>query len=224
MPVLIEACVESVDVAIAATQAGADRIELNCGMDVDGLTPTPGLVHSILEVIEIPVIAMARPRSGDFVYANSEWEVICKDVTWLTDQGVDGIAFGALDPDGQVHVKKCQDMRQRTEGLELVFHRAFDVTHDWSQALEQLVDCGIDRILTSGQKESAHSGIDELAAMVKQAAGRIEILPAAGIGSVNAKEIVERTGTDQIHGSFSGSGTSPKSIANEIRKTGSLFV
>ncbi len=223
MSVLIEACVESVDIAIAAAQAGADRIELNCGMEIDGLTPTPGLVHSIFEAIDLPVIAMARPRAGDFVYSNSEWEVMCKDVAWLADQGVDGIAFGVLDAEGNVHVKRCQEMRRRSDGMELVFHRAFDVTRNWKEALDKLVDCGVDRILTSGQNETAHAGIVELAEMVHHAAGRVEILPAAGISSSNAREIVDKTGVTQIHGSFSASGRSSKSVANEIKKTRSRF-
>lgn len=216
MSPLVEACVDSVDVAIAAEQAGASRIELNFALALDGLTPSPGLVHSVVEAVSIPVIAMVRPRAGDFVYSDREWEVMGKDVTWLLDQGVQGIAVGALRTDGTIDVPRCEEIRQRTEGAELVFHRAFDEVDDWQSALRQLMDCGVDRILTSGQQSTAIAGIGELAKMVEIASGRLTILPGAGINRDNVREIIERTGCTEVHGSFSRLGNRPDLVAEEI--------
>lgn len=187
-----------------AESAGADRLELNLALELDGLTPSAGLVELVSQAVEIPIIAMARPRGGDFCYSESEWETLFADARWLLKQGVSGIAFGCLDPDGQVDLRRCREMRRLAGERELVFHKAFDDVCDWETGLDRLMEAGIDRVMTSGQASTAHDGIDTLARLVERADHRIEILPAGRIGSPNAVEIVDRTGCRQLHGSFAG--------------------
>lgn len=215
--VLVEVCVASLQGAIDAENAGADRIELNYALELDGLTPGAGLLELVSQKIRIPIIAMARPRGGNFVYSDQEWETLIHDARWLLNHGADGIAFGCLDQSGQVDVARCREMRSATGSRELVFHKAFDEVTDWKTGLDLLVQAGVNRVMTSGQEPSAIVGIRTIAQLVERAAGRIEVLPAGRIGSENAVEIVDLTGVRQIHGSFS-TGRSCD-ITSEIRLT-----
>lgn len=214
--ILVEVCVASLNGAVDAQQAGADRIELNYALELDGLTPGAGLVEQVVQQVQIPVIAMARPRGGDFCYSTSEWSTLVQDAKWLLGQGVAGIAFGCLDSSGNIELDRCREMRQIAGNHELVFHKAFDETRVWRQALNELVEVGIDRVMTSGQQSTAESGAATIHEMVGLAADSIEILPAGRIVAENALKIVEKTGVSQLHGSFSsGQG---RGIAEEIRR------
>ncbi len=215
--IMVEACVGSLAGAQIAELAGADRIELNSALELDGLTPSAGLVQRVVHDIRIPVIAMARPRSGKFCYSDDEWETLKSDVRWLLNHGVDGIAFGCLDPGGQVDLARCREIRAMAESHLLVFHKAFDEATDWSLGLERLVEAGLNRVMTSGQQPTAMDGLSTIQALVRQAAGRIEVLPAGRVSSENAVKIVSETGCNQLHGSFSSSG--PDQIGTEIRRT-----
>ncbi|MEM9941326.1 MAG: copper homeostasis protein CutC [Planctomycetota bacterium] len=202
---IVEVCVDSAESAQLAASAGADRLELNLALELDGLTPSAGLVQQVISSVEIPVIAMARPRSGNFVYSNHQWGTILSDIDFLVKNGAAGIAFGCLNEDRTIDETRCRQAMAIGHGKEMVFHRAFDETPNWETALETLIDLGVSRILTSGQAESAHIGISNLAAMQEKAAGRIEILPGAGVTAENAVEIIQKTGVTQIHGSFARS-------------------
>jgi len=201
--IVVEVCTGSLAGARIAELAGADRIELNSALELDGLTPSAGLLELVADAIRIPVITMARPRAGDFFYSQSEWETLTADVRWLLDHGADGIAFGCLDENRNVQWKRCQQIRKLATTHEVVFHKAFDEVADWRQGLEQLIEAGINRVMTSGQGPTAEVGLETIAEMVDLAAGRIEVLPAGGINSKNVVKIVNRTGSYQVHGSFS---------------------
>lgn len=201
--ILVETCAASFESAQAAVLAGADRIELNLALELDGLTPSSGLLRRVTSELQVPVIAMARPRAGDFVYSVHEWATILADADYLVNHGAAGVAFGCLNSQGEVEIDRCRQIRGIIGDRELVFHKAFDVTCDWKSAMDALVEVGVNRIMTSGQQTTAFEGRSEIAAMLEYANGRIEVLPAGGVNSSNANQIVNETKCSQVHGSFS---------------------
>ena len=201
--IILEVCAGSLQDAIVASEAGADRIELNSGLQLGGLTPSAGLVREVLSAVKIPVIAMVRPRPGGFCYSESEWKTLLADADWLLAEGVHGLAFGVLDEKSNIDVHRCKELVKKCSGAELVFHRAFDLVHGWRVSLQQLMDCGIRRVMTSGQSATAVIGTQNIREMIKWAKGRIEILPASGINIQFIPSLIEQTGATQLHGSFS---------------------
>lgn len=223
--ILIEVCVASLAGAIAAERAGADRIELNYGLELDGLTPGAGLLELVRQHVRIPIIAMARPRGGDFYYTDHEWNTLVHDAQWLLEHGAHGIAFGCLTQSGQVDAARCGQMRSLAGSHELVFHKAFDEVPDWQSGLESLIDAGVNRVMTSGQEPTALEGVSTVSQIQTRAASRIEVLPAGRIGAKNAAEIVDLTGVSQIHGSFSTGpgGDVAQEISLTLKSLGSLI-
>ncbi len=201
--IILEVCAGSLEDAVAAEQAGANRIELNAGLPLGGLTPSAGLVREVLAAVQIPVIAMVRPRPGGFCYSDSEWRVLLADAEAMLAAGVRGLAFGVLDAGSNIDVDRCSGLVRRFSGAELVFHRAFDLVPDWHVAVKQLIGAGLTRLMTSGQKETAVDGRSTIREIVNLAGDRIGVLPAAGINRHNALELIQATGASQIHGSFS---------------------
>jgi copper homeostasis protein len=220
MTILIEACVDSLQGAVVAAQAGADRLELNSALELDGLTPSMGLVDQVMAAVSIPVITMCRPRSGDFCYSACEWRVMMADAAALADRGIAGIAFGCLNADHQIDRQRIEEMRARFSSITLVFHKAFDAILDPINGATQLANLGINRLMTSGRCRCSYEGAAQIRAIVSAAQGRIEVIPAGGVTSANAADIVAQTGVDQLHGSFSGG--KPQEfmrMGNEIRQT-----
>ena len=207
MPILIEACIDSVESACAAEQGGADRLELNSALELDGLTPSPGLFEEVAGVCSLPIVVMIRPRSNGFIYTEAEFQVMLRDVDVFLKLGAKGIAVGCLMGDFSVDVRRTAEIVDRAGPMEVVFHRAFDITSDMHRALEELIDCGISRILTSGQATTALEGATRIAELTARAEHRIEILPGSGINASNALDIVEKTGCRQIHGTFKAAGS-----------------
>ncbi len=198
----LEICLTSVDDALVADAAGANRIELNTALSLGGLTPSLGVLRVVRSAFARPIIVMIRPRPGGFCYSDGEFLTLVRDAELALENGADGLAFGILLADGSIDVKACRALLQLAEGKQLVFHRAFDVTPDPFVALEQLIDLGVTRILTSGQAPTALAGVGVLAELIRRAGGRIEILPAGGIRPENVAELVRRTGCDQVHASL----------------------
>jgi copper homeostasis protein len=196
---LLEIGVASVDDAVAAVAAGADRLELNSALSLGGLTPSAGLFSEVRRRVKVPLIAMVRPRAGGFAYSDSDFEVMLHDAKALISAGADGIAFGILTARDEVDVERCRKLRETCGNRETVFHRAFDLTPQPLATLDCLFDLGFRRVMTSGQAESAALGTDLIADLVRHVAGRIEVLPAGGINHQSVGEIVTRTGCDQIH-------------------------
>lgn len=202
--VLLEVAIAGPEDAVAAESGGADRLELSSGLELGGLTPSLGLLRETVQASRLPVWVLLRPRPGGFVYNPADSRVITRDLDLCLEYGAAGCVVGALDGHGAIDVARCQAWARQAGGERLVFHRAFDLATNATAALETLVDLGYRRILTSGQAATALAGADLLAALIGQARGRIEILPAAGITSATVEALVARTGCDQVHGSFSG--------------------
>lgn len=197
--VLLEICCGSIDDAIQAEKGGADRVELCSALFLGGLTPSIGTIQEAKRRLKLPVMVMVRPRGGGFCYTEAEMATMERDVEAAMDNGADGVVFGMLEADGKIDVRRAKRMRHLIGMRQAVFHRAFDVTPDPFKALEELVDLGITRVLTSGQKDTAPEGVELIAKLVERAGRRIEILPGGGIRPFNVREIVERTGCRQVH-------------------------
>jgi copper homeostasis protein len=168
---------------------------------------------------------MLRPRPGGFLYGEADLRVMRRDLNLLLDHGADGIALGVLMETGEINVARCRDLIAEiaSAGREVVFHRAFDVTPDPFVALEQLVDLGVTRILTSGQQEGAYQGAALIAELIRRAAGRIEILPAGGINRFTLNDVVTRTGCDQVHASLTRSFPDASTVHRPVIRFGAAF-
>lgn len=197
--VKLETAVESVDGAMIAQQNGADRLELCSALELGGLTPSVGLMQAIKKHISIPVFALIRPRSGDFLYSESEFETIVDDVLEAKKQGLEGVVVGFLNSDGTIDVDKTKTVCQLAHPMVVTFHRAFDVCSDPTEALEQIIEAGCQRILTSGQQQVAIEGSSLIRDLAEKAQGRIILMAGSGVRANNVKEILEKTGVMEVH-------------------------
>jgi copper homeostasis protein len=199
----LEICTASVEDCVKAERGGADRVELNCALMLGGLTPTLGALRESRAAVRLPIIVMIRPRPAGFCYSRAEFVVMQRDAEMALSEKADGIAFGILHASGGVDLKRCRQMLKLAAGRQAVFHRAFDVVRNPLTALEQLIDLGVDRVMTSGQEASAYNGAAHIAEYLRRAAGRIEILPAGGINRFTVADVIKRTGCNQVHASLS---------------------
>ena len=194
----MEVCCYSLNDCRVALQAGANRIELCGGLSDGGITPSAGLIQLVNQQIALPVWVMIRPRGGDFVYDEQEVAVMQADIEAMRQTGVAGVVLGCLNPDGTVDEHLTRQFIELASPLPVTFHRAFDLTRDPFEALEAIIRTGAVRILTSGQQPTAEAGADLLRALVKQAAGRIELMAGAGVNAQNAP-LLAQTGVDALH-------------------------
>ncbi|MFX0092010.1 MAG: copper homeostasis protein CutC [Candidatus Hodarchaeota archaeon] len=194
----IEVCCGSVDDAILSESAGADRIELNSSLFFGGLTPSIGAIIETKKRLKIPVMVMIRPRGGGFCYTEAEIKSMEYDIEVALANKADGVVFGVLNKDGTINLDVCNQLINKVSRGELVFHRAFDVVPDMTLALEQIIDLGFDRILTTGLKRTVEEGADNIRKLIELAGDRIQILPG-GVNLYNAREIVAKMGCNQIH-------------------------
>jgi copper homeostasis protein len=197
---ILEICCGSIDDAIQAERGGAGRVELCSALFLGGLTPSLGTVQEAKARLKVPVIVMVRPRGGGFCYTEPEFSAMERDTALALENGADGVVFGILRRDGTIDVERTRRIR----GLigahrQSVFHRAFDVTPDPFAALEQLIELGMTRVLTSGQQNTVGEGAELIRRLIAHARGRIEVMPGGGILPYQLEEIVERTGCTQIH-------------------------
>ncbi len=198
---LLEIAAGSLDSALAAQAGGAGRVEL-CGSLADGgTTPSHGLVAAARDRLTIPLHVLIRPRAGDFLYDEAEQEVMLRDVEACVRLGCDGVVIGALDADGRVEQGICRALVDAAGPLGVTFHRAFDAVRDPERALEDVIALGCGRVLTSGARATALEGADAIAALVRQAAGRIRVMAGAGIRPGNVLEVLARSGVDEVHAS-----------------------
>lgn len=200
----LEVCCDGLSAVRIANQMGAYRVELCAALEVGGLTPSLGTLKLIkAENMPIRVVPILRPRAGGFNYCENEFLTCMEDAKLLLEAGADGLAFGFLTESFEIDTEKMKKMADLVHayGKEAVCHRAFDNTKDRYQAIERLIDCGITRVLSSGQQSSALKGIDVLADLQQKYGNRIEIMPGVSITSLNAEEILSRTGCQQIHAS-----------------------
>ena len=198
--IALEICCGSAADAIAAWEGGAKRVELNSDLFHGGLTPTPGALRVVKRAApDLQVMCMVRPREGGFCYTETEYAVMLEDARLLLDSGADGIVFGFLRPDGTVDAERCRAMLAVIGDRQSVFHRAIDVVPDPMAALDILIELGVDRVLTSGQKPTVPEGMETLRAMIAHAAGRIQILPGGGITPENAARCRDALGVPAVH-------------------------
>jgi copper homeostasis protein len=208
---ILEIAVFNIQSAMLAANAGADRIEL-CENAYDGGTsPSYGYLKTAKEKISIPVFPIIRARGGDFFYTDDEFAVMQKDVLLCKDLGFEGIVIGLLNKDATVNKEKTKRLVDLAYPMEITFHRAFDRTKDALQSLEDIIDCGCQRVLTSGQVPNAFDGKDLIKKLIEQADERIIIMPGSGVRSNNIKELADYTGATELHSS------ARKNITTEIK-------
>jgi copper homeostasis protein len=198
-PMTIEICVDNLASVEACARAESDRIELCSGLVEGGTTPSIGFLHAARQAFPGKIMAMLRPRGGDFVYSAGEFELMLNEIDFLRAQGADGIVFGMLHPDGTIDVERSRQIVKRAEGLDLTFHRAFDASRDLSESLETLIGLGIPRVLTSGGAPDVGQGIEVIAELVRQAAGRLSVLPGGGIEAADVEGVARQTGVSEVH-------------------------
>ena len=197
--ILVEAAVETLESALAAERAGADRIELCVNLDDGGTTPSTGLTAAVIDGTQLPIFVLIRPRAGDFVYADDEIDLMTRDVATAGIIGAAGIVTGALTSDRRVDVEQTRALVEAAGGLPVTFHRAFDSAINMPDALEQLVDLGVTRVLTSGGAPTALEGAGVIAALVNQARDRITIVAGGEIREHSVSDVIGRTGVREVH-------------------------
>lgn len=213
---MLEICCYSVESALMAQKGGAKRIELCDNVYEGGTTPSYGTIKKVRTELDIDVNVIIRPRGGDFVYSNDEFEIMKEDILLAKQLGINGVVIGVLNPNGTVDVSRTKKLVDLARPMSVTFHRAFDMTMDFSKALEDVIATGCDRILSSGQQNKAIDGIETLAKMVKQANGRVIIMPGSGLDENNVKIIKKTTNATEFHGSLRVASDSKM----EFRKSG----
>ena len=196
---IIEVCAESYEYALKAEKAGADRIELCKDLHLDGLTPDYESAKKTIDSLNIPVFILIRPREGNFIYAHKEFELMKSDIIKFKEMGCKGIVSGVLNNDNSIDIKKTRELVELSRPLEFTFHRAFDKVNNPLYEIENLIGLGIDRVLTSGQKEKAIDGLVLLKQLNSISNNRIKIMPGSGI---NKSNIVNFVNFEEIHGTF----------------------
>ena len=201
MSYTLEICAASLPSALAAQAGGAHRIELCQNLEQGGITPSYGLIRQVLAQVSLPVFVLIRPRPGGFVYSPGELAIMRDDIAACRELGCAGVVLGVLDPAGRVDMAACQELIELAGNMTVTFHRAFDACPDQVQALEDIIAVGCQRLLTSGGQATSEAGQAQLAALVAQAAGRIQIMPGAGISASNVRALAAATGAQEFHAS-----------------------
>jgi copper homeostasis protein len=199
VPVLIEACVDSVASALAAERGGAGRLELCDALYDGGTTPSAGMISAVKAAVRIPVFVIVRPRGGGFVYSYEEIAVMRLDIEAARMLGADGIVVGALTNDARVDEDQIRTLVAAAKDLPVTFHRAFDFARDREEALEALMRLGVHRVLTAGGAPSAIDGVEVIRALAKRGAGQIAVMAGGGVREETVQEIVHRSGVKEIH-------------------------
>ena len=211
---LLEIAADGIGSALAAEAGGADRVELCAGLADGGVTPSLGVIAAARAALALPLHVLIRPRAGDFCYSQAEIRVMQYDIEECARLGCQGVVIGALDAAGEVDLAVCRGLIAAAGLMSITFHRAFDAVRDRQAALEALVELGCKRVLTSGAHSSALEGATTIAAVVRQAAGRIGVIAGAGIRPGDVRKLVAATGVREIHASASAPRISPTSRRN----------
>ncbi|WP_426689073.1 copper homeostasis protein CutC [Rhodanobacter ginsengiterrae] len=198
---ILEIAANSVASALAAQAGGAGRVELCTALELGGLSPSQAQIALARERLHIPLHVLIRPRAGDFLYSDLECETMRRDIEACVALGCDGVVLGVLDADGRVDSARCRPLIAAAGRLGVTFHRAFDLSRDPAQALEDIVALGCQRILTSGAQASAFEGSPLIRELVQQAGDRIVVMPGAGITAQNLAALAAATGAREFHAS-----------------------
>ena len=200
---LLEISVESVEAAMAAERGGAQRVELCSDVRVGGTTPGNDLMRAARERVSLPIYSMVRPRGGNFLYVESEFEAMRRAVDAAKEYGMDGVVLGLLGADGRVDVERTRELVERAKPLPVTFHRAFDECGDLRGALEDVIKTGARRLLTSGGKRTAPEAVDLIGELVRIAGGRLIVMPGSGLHAGNIREVAAKTGAREFHAGLS---------------------
>ena len=195
----LEICVGSLQSALAAQLGGADRIELCDNLAEGGTTPSFGMLVQCKKLLKIPFFPIIRPRGGDFIISKDEFEIMKEDVLCCREIGCEGIVIGILRKDGSIDADRSSELIALAGAMQITFHRAFDRCNDLKRGLEDIIELGCHRVLTSGGKEYAYEGIERLKSLVIQAGSRITIMPGSGINELNLLEIAQETSAHEFH-------------------------
>lgn len=195
----LEICVDSIESALNAQLAGADRIELCANLIEGGTTPSYGTIISARSNLNILLHVIIRPRGGDFLYTDIEYDIMRRDIETCGESGVDGIVIGILTSDGKIDIDRTARLVEFSKPMSVTFHRAFDMCTDPVRGIEEIIQSGASRLLTSGQKKTAAEGSALINKLVKQSRGRIIIMPGSGVDEKNITTLAENTGASEFH-------------------------
>ncbi|MDR1023123.1 MAG: copper homeostasis protein CutC [Prevotellaceae bacterium] len=201
---VLEICADSVSGALAAQLAGAQRIEFCANLPEGGTTPSAAQIKEARRGLHIKLYVLIRPRGSDFLYSDAEFSIMKSDVHFCGQAGCDGVVIGMLRPDGSVDTERCRELvaAARRYAMGVTFHRAFDRSNDLFRAMEDIIELGCERILTSGGYSTAIEGADVIRQLIEKAGSRIAIMPGSGITPENAGELIRKTGLKEMHGTF----------------------
>ena len=222
MNVKLEICANSFTSALAAQNGGAHRVELCENMAEGGTTPSYAQIKLCKENLNIEVWPIIRPRGGDFLYTELEFNLMKEDIKICKSLGCDGIVIGILKTNGEIDILRCAELIELAKPMPVAFHRAFDMSNDLFKALEDLINLGVVRVLTSGAANTALNGVEVIKKLVKQAQNRIEIMPGAGVNPKNISQILKTTGATNIHSSARVSVESKMEFRNPVTKMGTI--
>lgn len=213
---IVEICCGSLEDAIVAEKAGADRIELNNALYLGGLTPSIGTINLVAEKTNIPVAVMVRPRPGGFNYNDYEFQTMIADTEAMAVLDIEGVVFGCLNDKSEIDEYKNKKLIEiiHKHNKDAIFHRAFDCVKDPYKSIEVLIDMGVKRVLTSGLKRKAIDGVDVLAKLQKNYGDKIEILAGSGVNATNCSDLIKKTGISQYHSSCTTWRHDPTTISN----------
>ncbi|GGC42319.1 copper homeostasis protein CutC [Parapedobacter defluvii] len=211
----LEICANSVTSALAAQDGGAHRVEFCQNLEMGGTTPSPGQIRLARQQLTIGMHVLIRPRAGDFLYSDTEFEEMKADVLFCKEVGCDGVVIGLLHADGRIDKERTTELAAMAHPMYVTFHRAFDVCREPFEALESIIACGCRRLLTSGMRNTAQEGAQLIKQLVERAGGRIEIMPGSGINADNIMVMVHTTGATSFHASAKVVRHSGMSYVNE---------
>lgn len=194
-----EVVVYTIDAALRAQEGGADRIELCDNAAEGGTTPSYAMIEQVRQNSSMDVYVMLRPRGGDFLYSNYEYHIMKRDLYQCQKLSVDGVVLGILNPDGTIDKKRCAELIKIARPLKVTCHRAFDMTRDPFEALEDCIKVGFDRILTSGHKLKALEGVELIGELNARSNGRISIMAGSGVNEDTVQSIVSVSNVREIH-------------------------
>lgn len=195
----LEVCSFNLASALIAQQSGADRIELCVSPEEGGTTPSAGLIRTARESLRIQLYPIIRPRGGDFLYTEEEYRIMLRDIDYCKQVGCNGVVIGMLLSDGSIDKQRCSRLVEAAYPMGVTFHRAFDWAANPFEAMEDIINIGCERILTSGQRPTALEGASLIDQLIREADDRIVVMPGSGVRSANIVELAEKTGAAEFH-------------------------
>jgi copper homeostasis protein len=215
MEVTLEICVETLESALAAERGGAHRVELCSGLTEGGVTPSSGLISAVRRRLSLSLFVMIRPRGGDFCYSADEFDLMQEDVYAAKQLGADGVVLGMLNVNGEIDVVRTRHLVEIAQPLEVTFHRAFDMCRDLETSLEQVIETGAMRVLTSGGERNAEKGLAAIAKLNQVASNRLIVVAAGGIRARNIRRIVSKSVVREVHAGIRSRISSPMCYRNK---------